>query len=110
MRELTHELVGVRRKLGELKRMQCLGVVLAFISLISGVVSAYYWYRSSRIKISPAWEPDIDGDPGKNVMAWVPGNMIALTQSGRSNRSAALWATLAAVAAAATSAVSIFSK
>ncbi|MDR3793109.1 MAG: hypothetical protein P4L03_07000 [Terracidiphilus sp.] len=88
--------------------MRYLGCVFAFISLISGVASTYYWYRSSEIKISPAWKPDIDENKEKNMMAWVVGNMIALTKSGRYNRNAALWATLAAVTAAAASTVSAF--
>jgi hypothetical protein len=87
--------------------MRYLCCVFAVISLVSGVVSAYYWYRSSEIKISPAWKPDIDGDKEKNMMAWVVGNMIALTKSGRYNRIAALWATLAAVAAALASTASV---
>jgi hypothetical protein len=66
--------------------------------------------RSSRIKISPAWTPDIDGDREKNMMAWVTGNMIALTNSGKLNKNAALYATLAAVVDAAASAVSILTK
>jgi hypothetical protein len=109
-KKLTLLIGECRRTFGEPKRMRYLGSVFVFISLTSGVASAYYWYRSSKIKVSPAWKQDLDGDKEKNMMAWVAGNMIALTKSGIYNRTASLWATVAAVAAAAASAVSVLPK
>lgn len=89
--------------------MRILGLILAAISTIAGLVSARFWYLSSKIKTSPAWEPDITGDPGKNQMAWVTGTMIALNKSGALNKVAAIWAALAiGVGAISTALLSFF--
>jgi hypothetical protein len=76
----------------------------ALLSVVSGLVAAYYWYLASRVEISPAWPLDIHGDREKNVMGWVAGNMIAFTKSGKLNKRAARWTALAV----ASSAISIF--
>ncbi len=51
--------------------MKAIRLGWALINLDSGLVSAYYWYLASRVKISPAWALDIRGDREKNVMGWV---------------------------------------
>jgi hypothetical protein len=102
--------VGAGSEPEELKKMWRVGCFLVLISSASGFVSAYYWYRSSRIRPSPAWKPEIDGDKDKNVMAWVTGNMIALNKSGSLNQTAALWAALAILSGAVASLISYFSR
>ena len=90
--------------------MHILGFVLAGMSSLAGLISACYWYQSSKIKASPAWEPDITGDPEKNQMAWVTGTMIALNKSGGLNKRAALWSALAVGGGAVSTALLSFFK
>jgi len=71
--------------------MKCISLTLAIASFGSGAVSAYYWYLASKVAISPAWEPQIQGDSIKNVMAWVTGSMIAFRKSAVLNQRAAIW-------------------
>lgn len=74
--------------------------VLATISLATGLISAYYWHQASKVKVSPAWEPEIRGDRERNVMAWVTGNMVAFTESGNLNKLAAWYAAIAVASGA----------
>lgn len=71
--------------------MKLIGLAFALIALFSGLASAYYWYRASLVKITPAWKLEIEGDREKNMMGWVTGNMIAFRESGILNKRAALW-------------------
>jgi hypothetical protein len=71
--------------------LRTLSIVLSIAGFFLGVVSAGYWYRASKVPVSPAWEPEIRGDINKNIMAWVTGNMIAFKKSGELNSRAALW-------------------
>jgi len=73
--------------------------VLAFISLCAGLLSAYYWYRASKVGIAPAWTTET-GELDRNIMAWVAGCMVAFTASGNLNRSAAGWTALAVASGA----------
>jgi hypothetical protein len=74
--------------------------LLAIVSLISGLFSAFYWYRASKVIVSPAWKPKIRGDSEKNIMSWVAGNMAALTTSGKWNARAAVLAAIAVASGA----------
>lgn len=74
--------------------------LLATVSLVTGLISAYYWHQASKVKIAPAWELEIRGDREKNVMAWVTGNIVAITESGGINRRAALFAAVAVASGA----------
>jgi hypothetical protein len=91
-------------------RMFYFGGALAFISFLSGALSAYYWYLASKVKSPPAWKLDIDRGTDWNVMSHVTGALIALTKSGSLNKRAAKWAALAVAAGTAANAVSFFSN
>jgi uncharacterized membrane protein len=69
--------------------VKVIALVCAFISLITGLVAAYYWYRASKVGISPGWKLE-SGEAEKNIMGWVTGCMIAITASGKLNKLAAL--------------------
>lgn len=78
--------------------MKLIGIVFAVISSVAGLIAAYYWYRATKIGISPAWElvPSRESETvEKNIMGWVTGNMIAFTSSGKLNKYAALWTAVA---------------
>jgi hypothetical protein len=70
-------------------------IVLALISLACGLVAA-----RSKVKIDPAWELEIRGDVGRNIMGWVTGVMLAFTKASSLNQLAALWTAASVVLSA----------
>jgi hypothetical protein len=90
--------------------MKLIGLLFALIALFSGLVSAYYWYRASLVKIAPAWKLEIEGDREKNIMGWVTGNMIAFRESGILNKQAALWTAVTVLFGAISSLLGVLSS
>jgi hypothetical protein len=76
---------------------------LVGLSFVTGIVAAFYWYRSSRIEIKAAWEVE-PGDEQLSQAGWIGGTLEAFTASASLNAKAALW-TASSVAFAALSAV-----
>lgn len=79
--------------------MKIVGLILAFISFGSGLLATYYWYRASKVGISPGWTVE-SGELDRNIMGWVTGCMIAFTESGNLNKRAAGWTALAVASGA----------
>lgn len=90
--------------------MKYFSLTFALLSFFCGLTAAYYWYRASRIKISPAWKNMMEwvtGNPHQidhqylindiNMMALVTGNMDAFTKSGKMNACAAVWTAISVV-------------
>lgn len=79
--------------------MKLISIVFAIVGSITGLIAAHYWYRASKVEISPAWElvPSREMET-KNIMGWVTGNMIAFTRSGKLNKYAARWSAVAVMA------------
>jgi uncharacterized membrane protein YfcA len=84
--------------------LKFVAIILALISLASGLVAARYWYDSGKVKIDPAWKLEVGGAVDRNIMGWVTGVMIAFNAVSQLNKKAALW-TAASVLLSATSAV-----
>lgn len=84
---------------GGLSILKLTSLVLAIIGSVAGLIAAHYWYRASKVAISPAWElvPSRELET-KNIMGWVTGNMIAFTSSGKLNKYAARWSAVAVMA------------
>ena len=81
--------------------MKLTSLVFAIVGSVTGLIAAHYWYRASKVEISPAWElvPSKEREvETKNIMGWVTGNMIAFTSSSKLNKYAARWSAVAVMA------------
>lgn len=76
----------------------------AMAALASGLVAAWYWYKSTTAKIDPGIRKMDDGRDAFRVMAWVESVMNTAATASDFNRKAALW-TAASVLLAAISAI-----
>lgn len=81
-------------------------ITIIFIQVISsgtGIVAAFYWYKSSRIAIIP---PPISGDPNLEHLGWTSGTMQAFSISSNLNRIAAIWTAITVLLAGFSSLIS----
>ena len=83
--------------------MKTLALLFAFLGLITGLIAAWYWYRSSKVAIVPKrW---IEG--GRNVpsvVEWVPEAADAWEEVSRLNK----WASRLTAVTAVLGALSTF--
>jgi len=61
---------------------------LAVAGAITGLLAAWYWYRSSSVQIEP---PGVSGDPQITDTGWLVGTMGAIADAGALNATAARW-------------------
>ena len=83
-------------------------VILAGLTLVTGLVAARYWYLSSQVPVVPAWAAHGGIEPGNNEHSqsgWIVALMESARESGRLNKIASLWTAAAVVLGAATSIV-----
>jgi hypothetical protein len=76
--------------------MKCVSIGLAVGALATGLIAAWFWYRSSIVQPDPGWsvanpEPVI---PELRQMAWNTAILAANTKSSDLNKTAALWTAL----------------
>jgi len=91
--------------------MKFAGIATAVAALISGLIAAWYWYRSSKVQIEPMWpqgsmglvEP---GDAEASQGGWIGGTLMAFSVSADLNSKAALWTAVSVVLAAISSILS----
>jgi hypothetical protein len=76
--------------------MKWLSVLLACLGAVTGIVAAYYWYRSSQVSINPVWLTE-SGDPHASQSGWLAATMGAFSESARLNKIAASWTAAAVV-------------
>jgi len=69
--------------------MKILALILATISLISGLGSAYYWFRSSQVNVDPGRAAE-SGDALTQTNGWVTALLQSSTRAAELNRPAAL--------------------
>ena len=91
--------------------MKTIGIGLAILAGITGVIAAIYWYQSSRVPIDPIWPDGPVGlmEPGEHDASqdgWVAGMMQASTRAAQLNAKAALWTAGSVLLAAAASILS----
>lgn len=93
--------------------MRELGTVLAALAAGTGLIAAWYWYRSGKISISIGWRPKVvfrgPVDPAEEqqeLMEWTVATIDAFSVAGRLNRTAALWTAASVILSAATAVVS----
>jgi hypothetical protein len=84
---------------------------LAIATLVTAVVGAVYWFKSSKVTAVPAWaqmglsEP---GDAEASQMGWLAAMLEASIKSAALNKPAAVWTGAAALLGAATTLASLF--
>ena len=76
--------------------MKVIGLVFAFIALVTGLIAAYFWSRASMVPIVPTWKIE-PGESDASKQGWQVGTMMAFGKSGELNKLAARW-TAASVA------------
>jgi hypothetical protein len=76
--------------------MKVIGLVFAFIALVTGLIAAYFWSRASMVPIVPTWKIE-PGESDASQQGWQVGTMMAFSKSGELNKLAARW-TAASVA------------
>jgi hypothetical protein len=76
--------------------MKVIGLVFAFIALVTGLIAAYFWSRASMVPIVPTWKIE-PGESDASQQGWQVGTMMAFGKSGELNKLAARW-TAASVA------------
>ena len=74
----------------------------AVLSAISGVVAAWYWLRSSKVRIVPTWEQSalgyaLDHQEYDEFVKWILAHITAFSHAAALSRTAAFW-TAASVA------------
>jgi len=92
--------------------MKVLGIGLAVLACITGVVAATYWYRSSKVPIDPIWPQGAFGlvEPGEregSQEGWIAGMLQASARVAELNAKAALWTAGSVLLAAASGIVSV---
>jgi hypothetical protein len=81
------------------------------IAAVTGLVAAFYWYRSSGIEITPAWaaSPPIaePAEPDAANTQLTSATIQAFKSSADLNRKAAMWTAVSVLAAALSTLLSI---
>ena len=73
--------------------MKYVGVVISLLACSTGALSAWYWYKSSRVSIVPIWADKYGVEPGDQYASQsgqMAGVIRAASESGRLNKIAAL--------------------
>lgn len=96
--------------------MKCVSIALALTALVTGLIAAWYWHRSTKIVPDPGWH--MPGQPGGFTRkgyprvpqpadsdavdrAWNVATMEAITDASDLSKVAALWTAASAVLSAA---------
>jgi hypothetical protein len=64
------------------------------LALVSGLIAAWLWFKSSVVKIRPKVNGSFGGGMASPEAPWVQGAMDAFEQSSALNRWAAVWTAL----------------
>jgi hypothetical protein len=91
--------------------MKLATISVALAALVTGIIAAVYWYRSSRVQIVPDWPEGAFGlvEPGETRASdagWTSGTLAAFSKSADLNAKAALWTAASVVLAALSSIMS----
>jgi len=68
--------------------------IFAALSVISGLVAAWYWYQASQVRIRLPDTPkseDLDYEILKAIAIWIAKTRIEMATGNRLNKTAALW-------------------
>jgi hypothetical protein len=71
-------------------------MVLALLTLICGLMSAWFWYKASRVVPAPLKFGRVDPSlPSTSEMTWISGLLVAGNETARLSKIAALWTAVA---------------
>jgi hypothetical protein len=89
--------------------LRIFSIFLAIIALVSGLIAAWYWYKSSKVPIDPGWSgPTEPVVPEQQQMDWTVAILKATREVADLNKTAALWTALSVAFAAASTIVGAF--
>lgn len=74
--------------------MKCFVIFLATGSFITGLISAWYWYKASAVPVEPVWIKNDGIEPGDSLLSqsgWISGLLGSVHESARLNKVAAAW-------------------
>lgn len=69
---------------------KCIAASLAVVGAVTGMLAAWYWFKSSRVPTQPSW-PTEPGDAQASQMGRMAGMMNASTKAAKLNAIAAGW-------------------
>jgi hypothetical protein len=81
------------------KSVKVAGYILALLSVLFGLASALYWWRSSRVIAGPGSPESVD--PVLAQMAWTVAILDASAESARLNKTASVLTAIAVLCGAA---------
>ena len=90
--------------------MKWASIALGVLAAITGLVAAVYWYRSSKVGLTPIWGGLEPVEPLFSQMGWLAGLMQTFAKSADLNKRAALWTAVSVVLAACSNFLGIFSS
>ena len=68
-----------------------ISIILAILGFTTGLISSWYWLKSSLISIKPKIDGRFGGAIATPGTPWISGTIEAFAKAGRLNRAAALW-------------------
>jgi len=71
--------------------MRLVAFVLAALSLVTGLVAAWYWYKSSIVSVEPRIDRGPRGGMPGVVRAWLGGTIASVESSAALNKKASVW-------------------
>jgi hypothetical protein len=71
--------------------MRLAAFILAALSLITGLVAAWYWYKSSLVRVEPRIDHRTGGAMPGPVRRWLGGTIASVENSAALNKKASLW-------------------
>jgi hypothetical protein len=74
-------------------------MTLAISALLTGLLAAWYWYKSSAVKVAPKADGRFGGGMATAPAPWLAGAMDAFTEAARLNKNASLWTAASVVLA-----------
>jgi hypothetical protein len=89
--------------------MKSRSIACAFIALVTALIAAWHWYRSSKVGIDPGWSvPGAGGhiepvDPARRQLDLDAATITAFHESAMLNKIASLWTAVSLLAAAGSS-------
>jgi len=69
-------------------------LLLAVCAFATGLLSAWYWLKASRVSADPGWGKGGMVEPGIHALsqdAWIAAMLHAASESARLNKTAAYW-------------------
>lgn len=74
---------------------------LSVLTVVSGLTSAWYWWKSSQVNIVPRWGGGVEsGDSELSQQVWLAALLVSSTEAARLNKLAALWSAASVLLAA----------